>query len=384
MGQWILEEAIAALTKFKEKYPNLSAQQAAFKLEGYPSEIKDFILWQYNPKVSAKFGRFAPHILPSPVSVEQASSEQTALFKLTLTHDDTVADLSGGAGMDSMAFATRAKKVYHIEQNPVLQSIAKYNFSAMGFANIESICMQAEHFVDISPVVDWVYLDPDRRVTVGAGRVALSHSSPNILEIKTKLWNIARKGILVKASPMIDISLACKELGNVSEVIVLGVDGQCKELIFVIRRETQPIIIKAIELNKSEFSFFMAEEAQSQATYSTIEQYLYEPWACVMKAAPFKLLSYRFRINKLAVSTHLYTSQNPVKGFPGRTFRVVGLLPFRPKPGGLTQANLTVRNFPMSSDSLRKKLEISDGGEDYLFACTLQDNKKVLVHCRKV
>ena len=117
--------------------------------------------------------------------------------------------------------------------------------------------------------------------------------------------------------------------------------------------------------------------------------YLYEPNASLLKAGAFRCLSYIYKVEKLHASSHLYTSDEALSGFPGRMFRIDGWCGFSKREvkdllGDVRKANLTVRNFPATVAELRKRLKLAEGGDVYLFATTLNDGRKILLRCRKL
>ncbi len=371
---------VAQYHHFKIKNPQIDSKKIAFKLSSYPVAVREFILWQYNPKAAEKLGKYLPAVLPASLHVEQASGWQAADFKAQIIGQNRqIIDLTGGLGIDAMAFS-RHNQVLHIERNAVLQAVANQNFNALNCPNIQSRHADARELLAQKPTPDWFYIDPDRRASQGSARVAFQHSEPNLLEIKDQLLSLARIGVLVKSSPMIDISLACRQLEHVTAVYVFSLHNECKEVLFVLEKAPKALQIQAVEWEKNVFAFAAEQEQTAQATFTQPQSYLYEPWASVMKAAPFKWLCQRFAVNKLASDTHLYTSEELRPDFPGRIFKI---LSYQSKPE-LLQANIATRNYPLSVEQLRQKFKIKEGGADYLFACTLMDGSKKIIHARRL
>jgi hypothetical protein len=194
---------------------------------------------------------------------------------------------------------------------------------------------------------------------------------------------------------MLDISLALKQLPETTQVHVVSVDGECKELLFLLEAESalpEPTVT-CVNLRGNAamqtFTFTKSEELAAACRYAAEPlDYLYEPNASLLKAGAFSILTHAFDLHKLHPNSHLYTSETLVEGFPGRTFQVESFFPLHPKAlkhhlAGHTKANITVRNFPDSVADLRKKTKLKDGGDAYLFATTLYDGRKVLLKCRK-
>jgi hypothetical protein len=242
---------------------------------------------------------------------------------------------------------------------------------------------------------DLLYLDPARRDAKGGKVVALSDCEPDVAALRTKLFEHAPL-VLVKLSPMLDITLALQQLPETTQIHVVSVDNECKELLFLLSAEPvseQPRIV-CVNLRGNgqdqRFEFSREEEQNAACRFANKPgQYLYEPNASLLKAGAFSILTQAFELRKFHPNSHLYTSEQLLEHFPGRIFSVEAVFPLHPKElktqlAGLSQANISVRNYPDSVAVLRKKTKLREGGETYLFATTLHDGKKVLVKCRKV
>jgi len=328
-------------------------------------------------------------IFPPRLALEQCSSEETARYKATLLSGNSFVDLTGGFGVDFAFIAPNFKKAVYIEQKKDLCEIARHNWKILGLdsVSVENIdCV--EYLKNMSPV-DVIFIDPARRSISGKKTIAIENAEPNILEINDLMLEKSST-ILIKLSPMLDISQSWKKLKQVAEVHVVGVDNECKELLFLLKQqqvqEPQIHCVNIISNEKIEkISFYHSEEKNCPVEYtSKIEEYLYEPNVTLLKAGFFKMLAQLYPVQKLHPDSHLYTSKKLVPDFPGRTFKVDGFSSFNKKElkhllHDISKANLTVRNFPIGVEDLRKKLRISDGGEVFLFATTLADGKRVLV-----
>jgi hypothetical protein len=138
-------------------------------------------------------------------------------------------------------------------------------------------------------------------------------------------------------------------------------------------------------VQKDDVTLLLSEEEAATATYtSTPGKYLYEPGKGMLKAGAYKLISERYRCQKLAVSTHLYTSDEEIPDFPGKTFCIEEVIPFNKKSlkevaKRFPKADLTARNFPMDTNALKKLSGIKDGGSHHIFAVTLHNGEKVLI-----
>ena len=312
-----------------------------------------------------------------------------------VSSSDTLCDLTGGLGIDSYFFSRKVSQLTYIERFPVYCEAARHNFQVLGADNIT---VRNENSVDIVsdlPEVDVFYLDPARRGEGNKRVFALSDCEPDLPRLLPLLLQKAPR-VIAKLSPMADLQQTESLLPGTVAIHVLSVRNECKELLFDIHREaavsTPPVYCVDFTTVGTEHSFtFTVEEERNVplALAAQVGTYLYEPNASVLKAGAFKSVAQQYDLEKLHVSSHLYTSDILVAVFPGRTFRVEKVLPFSNKvcksiTQEIPQANITVRNFPMSVDELRKKTKIQEGGDVYLFATTLSDGGKVLVVCRKV
>ena len=321
-------------------------------------------------------------VFPAKIAAEQCSSEQTAAYKQELIGESwTICDLTGGLGIDSYFLSSKAKHLTYIERFPVYCEAAKHNFSVLEANNITIINADAAQVVDTLPEVDAFYIDPARR------------GEPNLPGLLPALLKRSPH-VIAKLSPMADIQMTLELLPGTTSVHVLSVRNECKELLFVVEREAdgREPLVRCINFGldgMQSFSFTLEEERSAVLVPAgQVGTYLYEPNASVLKAGAFKQIAVRTGVKKLQVNSHLYTSDHLVSDFPGRRFRVDEVLSFTGKlckglSKTIPQANITVRNFPLSVEELRKRTKITDGGHVYLFATTLVDGEKVLVKCSK-
>jgi 16S rRNA G966 N2-methylase RsmD len=365
----------------------VARQKARTKLPG----------WYGNPEL----------VFPPALSVEQASSERTAAYKASIitqtgSKPGVLLDLTGGMGVDSLAFSRHAGRVIYIEQQPNLAELAAYNLPKLGGTNIEfahesGLNTNANAFLTaFMETADWVYLDPARRDQQGGKVVRLEDCEPNMLDWyrpgNPTGFRHKTKAVLLKTSPLIDIELVIRQLPDVSAVHVVSVDNDCKEVLFVLAGHENPeIIMTAVNLHSAApddvFIYRRNDERTVDVQFSDPLRYLYEPNASLLKAGAFRIVAERFGLFKLAPNSHLYTSDRLVLNFPGRSFEMLeNCKPDRKAvhfflPDG--KANLSVRNFPENTETLRKKLRLAAGGDFYLFATTLFDRKKRILITRK-
>jgi len=346
-------------------------------------------------------------LYPPRLAMEQCSSEATARYKAAIvesrladyqtsdfrlqTNPSSLTDLTGGFGVDCAFMAAAFDEVTYVERNPDLCAIAAANFKALGLHHIRTVSGDGSKVLEQLPMQDWIYLDPARRDGAGRKMVSLADCEPDVVRLMPLLHSHAR-WVMVKCSPMLDITQALRQLTSMQEVHVVSVQNECKELIFV----TSAIpVVHAVSLRtdgsvESDCTFIPSDEQACQPAYAdAIGRWLYEPNAALLKAGCFKLPAVRYGLQKLHPNSHLYTSDTLCTAFPGRTFEVVGSSGFgkhdvKSLLGDLRKANLSIRNFPDSVEGLRRRLHLAEGGDDYLFATLLTGGKKMLVRCRKV
>ena len=329
-------------------------------------------------------------LFPARLSIEQCSSEVTARYKASLLHGTTFADLTGGMGVDCFFISQNFQHSDFVEANPELCALARHNYGASERRDITIHNESAEAYLSHCARVDALFLDPARRDSHGRKVVRIADCSPNVVELQDLMLQRARR-VMVKLSPMLDISLALKELRHVKEVHVVAVDNECKELLFLMETsfEGEPVFT-CVNLSSGQptVSFTLSDEATAALPLAEAPgRYLYEPNAALMKGGGYRLLCQRFNIQKLHRNSHLYTAETLINNFPGRIFEVEGWSVYGKKTKalleGVDKASIAVRNFPMSVAELRKCLKIGDGEQVYLFATTLSDERRVMIRAHK-
>lgn len=340
-------------------------------------------------------------LYPPRLNREQASSDETALHKVCVADElcgkeafITVADLTGGMGVDSIAFARRSHsiKLDYVERNEQLCTLMEHNSRALGLENISVHCGDSmEWLANEDRRFDILFIDPARRSATGRKVAAFEDCEPDILQHMELLRSRCR-WLMVKASPMIDIDLACRQLGDVAEVHVVSVKGECKEVLFVCGDHDGETKIHCIVRGGKEegvhgCDFTRSEEAAAEPRFCTaVGQYLYEPDAALMKGGPFNLICQWMDLEKLAPNTHLYTSERLESDFYGRTFCVLQeVKPSRKAvaaaiPDG--KAHVVTRNYPVAAAELQKQLGLREGGDLFVVATTVGQRRVVLL-CKK-
>ncbi len=329
-------------------------------------------------------------LFPAHLSIEQCSSEASANYKANLLKGNTFADLTGGLGIDTYYISQHFRQTDYVERQEELCDLARHNFSVLNM-KIEVHNKKAEDYINHCEPKDCIFIDPARRDEHGRKTVSIADCTPNVADLQDLLLQKAEK-VMVKLSPMLDISKALEELRQVKEVHVVAVANECKELDFILERgyqgEIQFVCVNLLT-EQPEVRFTMEEERNSSGKLAeSVLKYLYEPNPAVMKAGCFKLLTQRFDVFKLHKNSNLYTSEDLISDFPGRIFEVEGWAPYNKKVKqtllqDVDKASIAVRNFPLSVADLRKTLKISDGDEWFLFATTLKGEQKILIKTKK-
>lgn len=334
-------------------------------------------------------------IYPPHLSLQQSSSEKTAKYKASLCKGNTFADLTGGMGVDFSFMSRKFHEVTYVEAQEELAEIARHNFKVSGLTDIRVHVARAEEYLKDMDAVDTLYLDPARRSNTGAKTVLIKDCTPNITELEQLLEQKSSRTI-IKLSPMLDIVQALNTLKNVSEVHIVSVSNECKELLFIKEKPSEDIhntVFYCINIHNDHRTDIYTFDKETENTLhisctNKVKKYLYEPNASILKAGAYKSVGHDFKVEKLHPNSHLYTSDEYVENFTGRRFIVKDILPFNKKnikdmTACYKQANISVRNFPLTVDEIRKKTGIKEGGEIYIFATTLSDNQKILVIAEK-
>lgn len=327
---------------------------------------------------------------PNKLNIEQTSSEITAAYKSNLIYGDSIIDLTGGFGVDCFYFSKTFKTVIHCEINKSLSDIVKHNYKQLSADPIETHAGDGIDYLKTnSAVFDWIYMDPSRRNDSKGKVFFLNDCLPNVPEHIDLLFKHS-KHILIKTSPLLDISVGIGELQHVKTIHVIAINNEVKELLWILEIGFEgEIMIETVNIKKEtheNFKFSFEKEKTLDSTYQQPLTYLYEPNSAVMKAGGFNSISNQLSILKLHKHSHLYTSETFLD-FPGRCFKIENVLAYNKKELknlGITQANITTRNFPETVEQLRKKLNIKDGGDFYLFFTTDAKNNKIMILASKM
>lgn len=383
---------VRALALQAKKYPDIDMPTAITQIAGRQVAAEKIPSWREMEEIW----------YPKHLSLEQCSSETTARYKARLFQGDSLTDLTGGFGIDCSFLAAGFKSATYVERQEELCEIAAHNFPILNLNHINVRNEDGVAYLQTMSPVDCIFLDPARRNEHGGKTVAISDCEPDVAGLEELLLSKAKR-IMVKLSPMLDLSLALKELKHTQEVHILSVNNECKELLLLLGQEApteqappEEIPIRCANLftkgaqEEQHFIFTREQEQHSQCTYTdSLGDYLYEPNASLLKAGAFRSVAAAYSVRKLHPNSHLYTSDTFIENFPGRIFRIVNQCSFNRKEAkeslaDLKKANVTVRNFPATVAELRKRLHLTEGGDTYLFASTLNDGRKVIIRCEKV
>lgn len=433
-----------ATQDFIRQHQDDDVRQLAFLGSKYPEVDMPFALDQIRGRKMArvKLPRWASLegiIYPPHISMEQCSSESTALYKAELAarllglpasssgtemkaeNEIEFVDLTGGFGVDFSYIAARlGVKSMYVERQAHLCEAAKENFGRLGLKNaivkngdgievLHSFLPKKDDAASTDDSLGIIYdqplsllktklglklifIDPARRDDAGNKVVSLKDCTPDVTVLQEEMLSKADY-VIIKLSPMLDWHRAISELSHVREVHIISVNNECKELLLVLSARNMGEKLRIYCINDAQS--FVCDELDMESSSvkiapSTLEemQYLYEPNASLMKAGCFGVLSGRYDARMLSKNSHLFVSQAPIEAFLGRSFRIIAVSSFNKKElkrhlSGITKANIATRNFPLSVAELRKRLKLKDGGETYIFATTLSDESHVLVITEK-
>ena len=427
-----------ATQDFIRQHQDDDVRQLAFLGSKYPEVDMPFALDQIRGRKMAriKLPRWASLegiIYPPHISMEQCSSESTALYKAELaarllglpassfSEEIGFVDLTGGFGVDFSYIAARlGVKSMYVERQAHLCEAAKENFERLGLKNAivkngdgievlhsflpkkddaastdDSLGITYDQSLSLLKTklgLKLIFIDPARRDDAGNKVVSLKDCTPDVTVLQEEMLSKADY-VIIKLSPMLDWHRAISELSHVREVHIISVNNECKELLLVLSARNMGENLRIYCINDAQS--FVCDESDMESSQvkiapSTLEEmlYLYEPNASLMKAGCFGVLSGRYDARMLSKNSHLFVSREPIAAFPGRSFRIIAVSSFNKKElkrhlSGITKANIATRNFPLSVAELRKRLKLKDGGETYIFATTLSDESHVLMITEK-
>lgn len=395
--------------EFIREYRERDIRQLALQANRFPDVDMPYALdqiqgWQIARRKLPKWAACDGVIFPLHLSMEQCSSEPTAQYKLNLAmewtcqvgHASRMTDLTGGFGVDfsftSCAFAAAT----YVERNEQLCHIVEHNLPLLGLNNATVVCADAVEYLSTVEPQTMLFLDPARRDEHGAKTVMLADCTPDVVQLLPKLLEKSRFTML-KLSPMLDWHKAVDDLqGTVREVHIVSVGGECKELLLVLSTvvESELKVYCADLSTASDTSSLFVYTPGSSAPVANSKlkiqnsKFVHEPNASIMKAGCFDELAAAYGVSPVSRNSHLFLSDEPIEGFPGRSFVVERVTTMnkgelRKALVGIEKANIATRNFPLTVAELRKRLKIKDGGDVYIFATTTAEGEHLLLISRK-
>lgn len=407
------------------RYPDVDMPYALNQIQGWQTALRKLPSWAACDGV----------VYPPHLNMEQCSSEPTARYKQQVARRwaeripnasrTSMTDLTGGFGVD-FSFTSRCFDcATYVERNASLCDVVGANLPRLGIRNATVECAEAEAVLERMESQTMIFLDPARRDEHGAKTVLIADCTPDVCQLLPSLMEKSQF-VMLKLSPMLDWHKAIVDLdGKVREVHIVSADGECKELLLVLASDGKPEVqVFCVDIQsrpdsegqypRSEFVYSIGGEAEPQPTNSTFNiqnsklpsatnltlniehltlninnsTFLYEPNASVMKAGCFDEIARAFGISAISPNSHLFLSDREIDGFPGRSFAVDAVTTMNKRQlrqtlSGMKQANIAVRNFPLSVAELRKRLKLSDGGDTYIFATTTSEGDHILMLTHK-
>lgn len=419
-----------ATLRFIQEHSGDDVKSLALRAHGLEGVDLPFALDQIAGRQTAKrklpsWAAVDSVVYPPHISMEQCSSELTALYKKSvldrlifhssflIPHSPFIIDLTGGFGVDFSFMSRGFSRAVYVERQEHLCEMANHNFRCLGLDNVEVECEEAEEYLEYCDNADVIYLDPARRDSHGGKTFAISDCTPDVIALLPMLLKKARL-VMIKLSPMLDWRKAISDLGeqHILEVHIVSVDNECKELLILLSSHhalssslssiapslhcvnisagaLSSIAVPLFRQPQCNKRQFVGSESPDNPSIAAIPAFLYEPNASIMKAGCFDVVADRYPgIVKIAPNSHLFVSDKEIRDFPGRCFAIEKTTTMNKKElrsalAGITSANISIRNFPMSVADLRKRLKLTDGGNTYIFATTTEDGAHMLYICAK-
>ena len=382
---------------FIREHADADVRQLALQAKKNPEVDLTYALEQIAGRQKAKmklpsWAKIDGMVYPPHISMEQCSSELTAKYKAEIVPcGNCFVDLTGGFGVDFSFIAKKFKHAVYVERQNHLCAIASENFRLLGLDNAEVVNADGIDYLHQMDHADLVFIDPARRDDHGGRTYGIADCTPNVLEVMDELMQKTDM-LLLKLSPMLDWRKAVRDLGGASEVHIVSVDNECKELLIMVRHDVQQIKVVCVNLlSNGERDVFEFDDTESTPMHQNISSktYLFEPNASIMKAGCFDEIQARFPVAQLDNNSHLFVSDHEIPDFPGRRFKIEHVTSMNKRElkealTGIDRANIAVRNFPVSVAELRKKLKLKDGGDVFIFATTVAKEGHQLFICRKI
>lgn len=427
-------------SEFVKQFRQADPRKLALQASRYPDVDMPYALnqiqgWQTAQRKLPSWAACDGVVYPPHLNMEQCSSEPTARYKQQVARlwaeripnasRTSMTDLTGGFGVD-FSFTSRCFDcATYVERNASLCDVVSANLPRLGIQNATVECAEAEAVLEQTEPQTMIFLDPARRDEHGAKTVLIADCTPDVCQLLPRLMQKSQF-VMLKLSPMLDWHKAIVDLdGKVREVHIVSADGECKELLLVLAPDGKPEVqVFCVDIQsrpdsegqypRSEFVYSIGGEAEPQPTNSTFNiqhsklpsatnltlniehltlninnsTFLFEPNASVMKAGCFDEIARAYGVSAISRNSHLFLSDHEIDGFPGRYFAIDAVTTMNKRQlrqtlSGMKQANIAVRNFPLSVAELRKRLKLSDGGDTYIFATTTSDGDHILMLTHK-
>lgn len=381
----------------EEDVRQLALQGARFPQVDLPYALDQIAGWQTARRKIPSWTTIEGMVYPPRLSMEQCSSEQTAKYKAVLVQrllgqnkGGCMVDLTGGFGVDFSFLSPLFDEAVYVEQQEHLCRIAQDNIIRLGLKQSDVVHDDSVAYLHRMKHVDLIYLDPARRDVHGARTYDIHHCTPNVLEIKNELLQKAQ-WVVVKLSPMLDWHKAVHDLHSVTEVHVVSVGNECKELLLVMeggkereQNDASPPTVFCV--NDEQVFICGMDDSKDVSITDRVEKemFLYEPNASIMKAGCFGACAAQYEVKAIAWNSHLFVSDSLIEQFPGRIFRITAVSTMNKRElktilQDIKKANVAVRNFPLKADELRKRLKLADGGDIYLFGTTTEEDRHLVL-----
>lgn len=357
----------------KDPFPGVSGKELAGQIAARKKSVRKLPTW-FNTELI---------YYPPLLSVEQCSSETTAAYKAGLIRGNQLIDLTGGFGVDSYYFSKVSNSVIHCEINEELSQIANYNSIPLRQTNTVFFYGDGMKYLENTDQhFNTIYIDPARRSS--AGKVfMLKDCSPNVIEN----WDLLLKKtdrLLIKTAPLLDISAGLKELNHVTEIHIVSVKNECKELIWVVEGDfnaNTKIVCTTLNGKQKQFSFLIGDETPVPVFGTPKKgEYLYEPDVALLKSGAFNLIGDRYRLSKLHTQTQLYTSSEIYPDFPGRIFKIEDVISTAAiKKEKNPIGNVIVRNYPDKAAALVEKYQIKPDDSRFMIFTQSKAEGKIII-----
>jgi len=331
-------------------------------------------------------------------SFEQSSGESVAIYKQSFMRGNRLADLSCGLGIDDLFLAPQFEHIDACDINSEVLEVTQHNFKVLGYRNVEFYNVDGLAFIKKAPddAYDWVYVDPSRRDS-NQRFFDLAQSEPNVVGQESLLLRKSRE-VCIKASPMIDLQKCKEQFSSLNKIVVVSVDGECKEVLLMLSRnaEKRQVVTQAVVLSSgSERNKFelddVVERNHPKKNISEIQSYIYDPDAAVLKAGLTEQLAKKLQLNFFNPVVQYLTSNELVEGFPGRCFKVEDVAIFQKrhfktylKKHHIISASIMRKVFPLTPEELRSLYKLEQNKAVFLIFTTLEDGQKICLVTEKV